>query len=107
MAWLHWSRGAPEAGREALRRAGYEPGAGTQNVESLETALALVARGDTLRTLDFLHAAIRARPLDAGLHGLLADVYLTLDREAADGVIEALAACALAPATRRPGVAGR
>jgi hypothetical protein len=40
---------------------------------------------------------VRESPLDAGLHGLLADVYLTMDRDLVNGPIEAFAARALAP----------
>jgi len=56
-----------------------------------------VSSGDTLGAIRIIEQALERHGLDAGAHGLLADLRLMRDPDLASGAVEALAARLLAP----------
>jgi Flp pilus assembly protein TadD len=95
MAWVSWASGDTLAALESLRRAGIEPN--SRKATERPRALAAVSAGDTLGAQWIMQSAVRAAPLDAAAHGLLADLLLIRRHDDPEGAVEAFAARLLAP----------
>ena len=95
LAWAQWAAGDTAAAVNALRAANITPDGGP--VAETAQALAAVSSGDTLGAIRIIEQALERHGLDAGAHGLLADLRLMRDPDLASGAVEALAARLLAP----------
>ena len=95
LAWARWASGDTLAALASLRHAGIEPRSRTATERP--RALAAMSAGDTLGALWIMQSAVRAAPLDAAAHALLADLLLVRQHEDPEGAVEALAARLLAP----------
>jgi hypothetical protein len=96
MVWLEIEAGQADSARARLVRLGFGMEAG--EAPELRSALKSVqAGGDTLRAIALLAGGLLRHPLDAGSHGLLADLLLARGGEMTAGEVEAFAARVLAP----------
>lgn len=98
-AWLEMALGRPEVARAWLERSGMNPNPGP--APEVAVALDRVAAGDTPSATRLAQAAVANHALDAGAHGLLADLLLANPASDAmtieNAMIEAFAARVLAP----------
>ena len=99
-SWVSWALGDTAAARRQLTAAGWGAGVRTtSDVPASERAAVLTrfAAGDTSGAIQRAIASIQTHALDAGAHGLLADLLLIRAPDGAPGAMEAFAARVLAP----------
>jgi hypothetical protein len=95
LPWVQWALDDRQGAHASLQAMGCVA-AGAPSPE-IERALAATAAGDTMGAIALMEDAVLRRALDPGAHALLADLRLALHPEDSVGMIEALAARALAP----------
>ena len=99
-SWVSWALGDTAAARRQLAAAGWGAGVRTtSDVPASERAavLARFAAGDTSGAIQQAIASIQTHALDAGAHGLLADLLLIRAPDDPSGAMEAFASKVLAP----------
>ena len=99
-SWVSRALGDTAAAQRQLAASGALPGAGAPHdaaARDREAVLARLTARDTLGAIDRARAAVRSHALDAGAHGLLADLTLIRSPDDPGGAIEAFAARVLAP----------
>jgi len=94
-AWRAWARGEQAEAARMLQADGNGHAPGAEAIVS--QALQAFAAGDTAHALALLQQGRRTHVLDAGVHGVLADLWLAAPATRGDGVLEAYAARVLAP----------
>jgi hypothetical protein len=98
-SWTQWVLADREGARASLQRAGVAPVTGA--TEEITRALQLVVARDTTAATMLMRVAVQRYGLDAGAHGLLADLLLSRRLPGvpptADETIETYAARVLAP----------
>jgi len=94
-AWRRWERGERDTAVQLLHADGFAHAPGAEALVS--QALDALARGDTTQCLALLQGGRRDHVLDAGVHGVLADLWLGSPATRGEGVLEAYAARVLAP----------
>ena len=94
-AWRRWERGERDTAVQLLHADGFAHAPGAEALVS--QALEALAAGDTMQCLALLQRGRRDHVLDAGVHGVLADLWLGSLATRGNGVLEAYAARVLAP----------